>query len=1126
MSDEHLKVIAELELRASGSATIAALQAKIKALKAQLDKSFAPNAIQDKIVSPKLMKDLQGTGKAINGLTKKYTDMAKEARELGQMNARVWDGMRRDIDKTQKLWRKASGDDKKRYADDLKEKVKYAQAYRSVYNKEHQAYLRSASAMHKAESDLIVAKYRHQDRLDRQARASALRSRAAFARSLQNVAGSVRSGGYQAALVGGALAYGGGRAVSSSIRSATDMDRAEANARINMDEKQIPGGFGGLRSRILPKAVQLGQDPARYMQTVVEAAKAGVPEAMSESTGEMVTMLAKTFGVEVDQAMDGMGYAIAQEFGAGRLKDMAGVRRLGNISAFLAAKTAARPDQMFSFLRTGMGSGAMLGMNQQSTLAFGASAIQAGAQGQQAARFLGSLGTNLAELTMEADKITKKHHRSKEDQLFMSLPSQLGYGSYGDIEARIKKNPNTAIFDLIKSFGKIKEPLDRKKAMSQIFGEDFSRFLANMIASPEMLKRTQELAEQAAGQSEGNDFISEAWSEYAKSLEFLMDRISAVWKVVKTEIGDTMKPFVEKLSQYVTDWYNAVKTGGLRDKFKAILDGLTEGFLGGKGTFRDLLEKIFGKPGEGSAGNTDNYFKFARGFAAGLREVASTIGDIFTTLSKYFGGGSDAESLGKFTAKIVALVAALTALSPVISVFSTLVTLVAGLAAILGGPVTMALAATAMNDVGTSDTSRKMRKPDGTMESTGEWRARQRAAKDKLYHKQSGSGFNPSDVHPMNYLGEKLDKFGGKIERASLMSTDISAMRRGGGLSYAYAGAGSSGGGGGGGGMGRLLSGVGTPDALINGAKPGGLLPNFGVGSGGIIRRSGGAGSIGGVPDVGTNIPSGGVADTTTGAGLSGNAYLAARRSRFAEEIKNDPTLRMHLAAMQQSEGASGGGTIESLMNRADMEGKTLRQMLGVSTDGKLKGGRGQFYGPIKREAEGRSTEFTDAMNVMRRNPKKFAEMNALTDRALGGSHKIGGFTDQGLPTDPNGTVSRRRKGLPALPTVNFGGNEFTEWGGTKKARDYRHMIEKGISGTPDAPIGKVPSGADAVKNVPAAPAPGVPMRGDFGGSGRGSVAIHINGNSHDPEALANLVQRRVDESMNWRAHDSESEYT
>lgn len=43
---------------------------------------------------------------------------------------------------------------------------------------------------------------------------------------------------------------------------------------------------------------------------------------------------------------------------------------------------------------------------------------------------------------------------------------------------------------------------------------------------------------------------------------------------------------------------------------------------------------------------------------------------------------------------------------------------------------------------------------------------------------------------------------------------------------------------------------------------------------------------------------------------------------------------------------------------------------------------------------------------------------------------------------------------------------------------------------------------------------------------GGGPVAININGSSHDPEALATLVQRRIDESMNWRTHDTASEYT
>ncbi|MGY3535770.1 hypothetical protein [Bradyrhizobium sp. USDA 4452] len=258
----------------------------------------------------------------------------------------------------------------------------------------------------------------------------------------------------------------------------------------------------------------------------------------------------------------------------------------------------------------------------------------------------------------------------------------------------------------------------------------------------------------------------------------------------------------------------------------------------------------------------------------------------------------------------------------------------------------------------------------------------------------------------------------------------------------------------------------------------------------------------------------------SVGQGLGGNAFLAARRARFEQELKDDPTLRMHLAAMQATEGASRGGTIESLMNRADMQGKTMRQMLGYSADGRIN--PRSFYGPIRRGELGPTIE------RLKRNPKEFAKYDALTNRALAGSHIIGGHTDQGLPTDPNGSA---RTGIPGLrlrdpKTGRLDGNEFTDWvgpgsaygKGRQGAINYRRFIEQHIN--------DVPSPADAIKNVPAAPQSGVPMRGDFGGSGRGSVAIHINGNSHDPEALATLVQRRVDEQMNWRTHDTDSEYT
>ncbi|MBR0993980.1 phage tail tape measure protein [Bradyrhizobium japonicum] len=93
---------------------------------------------------------------------------------------------------------------------------------------------------------------------------------------------------------------------------------------------------------------------------------------------------------------------------------------------------------------------------------------------------------------------------------------------------------------------------------------------------------------------------------------------------------------------------------------------------------------------------------------------------------------------------------------------------------------------------------------------------------------------------------------------------------------------------------------------------------------------------------------------------------------------------------------------------------------------------------------------------------------------------------------------------------------------------DKNLMVRRGNPLTGNVPAGvtsQVPptSMIQKVPNIPP-PSPGVGggmMRGGFG-----PTQIHINGSSHDPEALATLVQRRVDESMNWRTHDSESEYT
>jgi hypothetical protein len=243
--------------------------------------------------------------------------------------------------------------------------------------------------------------------------------------------------------------------------------------------------------------------------------------------------------------------------------------------------------------------------------------------------------------------------------------------------------------------------------------------------------------------------------------------------------------------------------------------------------------------------------------------------------------------------------------------------------------------------------------------------------------------------------------------------------------------------------------------------------------------------------------------DPNLGAGLTGSAYLAARRRRFGDEMKNDPALREQVAAMIVTEGVKDPvPVIESLMNRMDMTGGTLK-----------KGLYSGFYGPINRG------QLPAAVARLRRDPKLRARMEAAIDSALQGSNTIKGATDQGLPTDPNGRWMGGR--------IMRGGNVFNDWGGGRfgslrghaASKAYREMLQRGVE----------EGGTQAVPSVTANVPPSTSAETSallqkhgsaiLGGAG-GPVSININGNSHDPEALATLVQRRIDEAMNWRMHD------
>ncbi|WP_375049483.1 phage tail tape measure protein [Bradyrhizobium sp. 8-10B] len=974
-----------------------------------------------------------------------------------------------------------------KFTDDAR---KAASTYRTEWKSAYADSLRDARASH-----------RELDRLDRQTFNRRQAEQRALGRGASSGGRGVLPRGTSptTALIAGGITISG---VASAFKKRMEADVAETKAQI----------FGGLSPAEVKRlrgdwsdqvAIKFGESAAAVLDSYTEALKQGFDATAAKKVTENALEASSALEMNIGELMKLAGKTATALYGNVRNADPSRVARMMTSVAVAAAATAADPNEVVEANKRALSALSTTKIKETDLSAFTSVSISAGLQPNKAGTFLGYLTSEFANAG------NTRGQRAKDlDQ----AARMIGYGGRSQMAQKMASAPTEFMLDM---FAKMRNMTEQSRAkFANLAGmREWRDELVQMAKAGAQIRETlKEIAEKSNAASAFS-------ATKLNSLQKRWDRIKAMFGLAWEKFGSGFEQsFIE-----VSDWFDrqtAIFTSGkIGEKSQELVERLKKAF--GVANMGEALDKIAAKI---SSIDVDKIIGFASGFVGGLKSISDSVITMLKGAAAAMGqDGNSAEVLGKLAGQIVGLSVALGLLAPVIAVLSGFATIISRIAGLLGGrallgaasasPVgTAALLAWLLaknNDAGMPDSAKK--RPG---ETTSQWRERQRQHKKDLYQKQSGEGFNPADIHPTSYIGSKLDNLGGKIERASFMSIDLSSR------GHTYGGLGGlSGSTTVGVNMNRLVSGVGTPDALIRGATPGGLLPNFGVGSGGIIKRGGKVGT-----GYGTSIPAGGVADTTTGMGLSGNAYLAARRARFDDEMKNDPTLKRDIAAMQLTEGASGGGTVESLYNRADMMGWSLRKTLGYYADGSQSvdkyGRRNSFYGPIRRG------ELPAAIRKLEANPKLRAKFDAYTDAGLQGSHKIGGFTDQGLPTDPNGTVTRRRKGLPALPTVNFGGNEFTEWGGTKQSRAYRLMIEKGIAGSGDSPVNKVPSPAEAVKNVPAAPQSGVPMRGGFGGGAGGNVAIHINGNSHDPEALATLVQRRVDESMNWRVHDTESEYT
>ncbi|UPK32148.1 phage tail tape measure protein [Bradyrhizobium sp. 186] len=999
---------------------------------------------------------------------------------------------------------------------------KAAASYRSEWKTAYDARLRDARTFH-----------RELDRLDRQT----FNRQQAEQRGVDRGARSASRGksprgiSSTTALIAGGITISG---VASAFKKRMEANVAETKAQI----------FGGLSPDEVKKlrgdwsdqvAIRFGESAAAVLDGYTEALKQGFDGSAAKKITENALEASSALEMNIGELMKLAGKTATGLYGNVRNADPARVARMMTSVAVAAAATAADPNEVVEANKRALSALSTTKMKETDLSAFTSVGISAGLQPNKAGTFLGYLTSEFANAG------NARGQRAKDlDQ----AARMIGYGGRAQMAQRMAAAPTEFMLDM---FSKMRNMSEQTRAkFANLAGmREWRDELVQMAKASDQIRETLKEIDQKS------DAVSAFSRTKLNSLQKRWDRIKAMFGLAWEKFGSGFEQsFIE-----VSDWFDRhtsiVTSGKIGEKSREFVERLKKAF--GVANIGEALDKIAAKI---SSIDVDRIIGFASGFVGGLKSISDTVLTMLKGVATAMGkDGNSAEVLGKLAGQIVGLSVALGLLAPVIAVlsgFATIISRIAGLLtgrALLGAASANPVGTTALlawllaenNDAGIPDSAKK--RPG---ETTSQWRERQRQHKKDLYQKQSGEGFDPANVHRSSYLTDSFDKLGGKIERASLTSTDFSARSRG-GLSGGTAVATN---------MNRLVSGVGTPDALWKNVTPGGILPNFGIGSSGIIKRS--------------NIPSfnggGGSVDDMSRAAFDKKFAGTALAGKYDQVVATarangiSPALLAGVIAHETGNGhVLSGNNVAGLMDPATGMAKKMQFAsldAGISRAGqvvaknyRLAGGNldkmGERYAPVGAANDPRRLNGGWPAGVRK-------QMNALSGGGSAGSgdavawaEKYKGlneYTDNRVLAAVLGGDVRGKSNAWCARFVNkaleaAGGNgtgsavanSFQKWGSAVSPPDVKrndvllqtngygynkpgghvglatgetrmhngrlqikmlagndgdavreHWIDadKNLMVRRGNPIGQVPSAVDAVKNVPAAPQSGVPMRG------------------------------------------------
>ncbi|MCP2209658.1 phage tail tape measure protein [Bradyrhizobium diazoefficiens] len=1020
------------------------------------------------------------------------------------------------------------------------------------------------------------------------ARRAAVERRASSGRSYVGGGGSRLPAPNIRTLAAGAVITGAG--VASALRKRMEVQAAEVRAQMFGDLDK--GEIGKLRRDYADKAgIRYGIGSSKVIDTAVEGLKAGVAKQFA---GEFADLALKAqAGLDVNPEAVGklLGRLSTQmPWDTGRFSKILNAIAVANNS------TAADGNEIIEAMRRSLSALATTRMTPEQLAALDSTGISLGVQPFKMGTFASFLTSQIAG----ADSA-----RGQQASDLNAAANALGFGGRGGMAKTMRERPMEAIQQILDNLAKMPERL-RTKVAKQIGGREWMDELLTLVLGRDKLRDVVRDIESKPG------FLDKTALQKIRSMQGRWASISAALGLVWEKVGAGLETWFDQVSDAVINLADSFNFDAIREHFAALIDGAREGF--GLKDWGDVVKTM---ADNFDARTVAKWREFGRGFAEGIREFANGLKTAFSVLGFLAGKNpADAREMGDLVAKLTGLTVALAALSPLLSVLTALTLGLTGignaLAFIAGMPTAVALLsmfAVRNQNAGVPDAN--VKHPG---ETTSEWRERQKAHRNRLYHKSSYTG--PTDFSGMRRTSDPSDdltKFTGKVERAAFIHSGTI-----GGLQYASIG-GARGGSGSGGLGGRSYIG-GIPNLMKS--APGEALPYFGVGrSGSILRNGPSIGALTGadkVPSIGAGTLSrsaferkfagtalagkydqviasarssgispallagiiahetgngvvlsgnnpGGIMDPATGmarkmkfadldAGISKTGHTVAKNYRRAggdldkmggiyapPGAANDPRglnggwaagVRKQMNALGDGAGyaGTGGDAVAWAQKYIGLNEYTDNRVLAAALGGDVRGRSNawcaRFVNKAIESAGGKGTGSAVANSFQRYgsaiDPAKVLRNDVLLQPNGRGYNQPGGHV--GLATGE----TRMHNGR--LQVKMLAGNDGDAVREHWIDADHNLMVRRGSAGlgvnVPAGVTSQVPP-ASVIQNVPPPVSPGV---GASAGAGdvrsMGPVAIHINGSSHDPEALATLVQRRIDESMNWRTHDTASEYT